>query len=299
MTQVCFSRIERFQSRTYMMATGEEQSVASRVNEALSRACAIKGTDSHGGSYDSIDEMWLAQGVLSTGPNEHWYERAAEYYEDNCDANEDGVLGGFSSISGIDLIGSKRFLEALKRERPTLDWDGAVGCECGAGIGRVSKGLLCPLGLKRCDLIESSPRLLGEAPDYIGAPYADLCRYFCTGLQQWQPKQDTYSIIWVQWVLCYLTDSDIVSFLNRCGKSLTEAGIIVLKENTCQDETFVVDNDDASVTRSLPYWLKLVEEAGLSVVKQELQTDFPDEIFEVPILALENNKETKSNPSND
>ena len=82
---------------------------------------------------------------------------------------------------------------------------------------------------------------------------------------------------------------DHVKFLKRFAEGLLEdgKGVIILKENTCGEETFVVDSEDASVCRSLPYWLKLVEAAGLRVILQHMQDDFPDDIFPVPMLALE------------
>jgi protein N-terminal methyltransferase len=99
--------------------------------------------------------------------------------------------------------------------------------------------------------------------------------------------------------LCYLTDEDLVTFLKRCGDGLLEdgqQGVIILKENTCDEKenTFVLDNDDASVTRSLPYWLALIELAGLKVIKQDMQHNFPDELFPVPMLALQVDR-TKTN----
>ena len=265
----------------------DDESLAKKLDRELSRHSTARGSDSEGGEYGSIQEMWLSQGVVQEGRNEDWYERAADYYEENCDATLNGVLGGFAAITEVDLAGSRAFLEKLKTDRPKLVWSDGAGCECGAGIGRVTKGLLLPLGVSRCDLVESSPRLLASAPDYIGDPDAQLCRFYCEGLQNWTPPKDTYTIVWIQWVLCYLTDADIVSFLKRCGEGLKPHGVIVLKENSCQEDNFVLDYHDASVTRSLPYWLQLIEEAGLSVCLQEIQDDFPDELFSVPILALE------------
>jgi protein N-terminal methyltransferase len=255
------------------------------------------GSDSYGQKYSSIEQMWESEGVVAGDLNTNWYERAATYYEDHCDATVDGVLGGFSHISTCDLDFSREFVSTLQHTiRPKLlqatnDAAAVVACECGAGIGRVSKGLLLPLGVSQCDLIESSEKLLAEAPIYIGDELSSRCRFYCRGLQEWTPKENTYSIIWIQWVLCYLVDEDIVAFLTRCKSALTEYGVIVLKENTCEGETFVLDKDDASVTRSLPYWLKLIEKAGLRVVYQERQTNFPDELFPVPMLALEANRD--------
>lgn len=154
------------------------------------------------------------------------------------------------------------------------------------GIGRVSKGLLFPLGFTICDLVEPSQRLLSHAPDYIGQEYASRCRYFCTGLQDFTPQPDKYNIIFIQWVVGYLTDEDLVAFLKRCAVGLRKGGVIVIKDNTCQNVAFVADRDDASVTRSLPYILAIVQLSGLKVVMEKYQEDFPKNIFPVPMLAL-------------
>lgn len=266
----------------------DHQSVSGSVTDALAQSQeVVHGSDSEGRTYATIGEMWKAEGVRAGGTNSTWYGRATDYYEENCPASLDGVLGGFASISNLDLEGSRKFLERIKKDRPLLDWSAGSGCECGAGIGRVTKGLLLPLGVSGCDLVESSSRLLSEAPKYIGEPGANKCRYYCAGLQDWVPPKKTYTVIWIQWVLCYLTDEDCVAFLKRCGGGLVPGGIICLKENTCNDEAFVLDNDDASVTRSVPYLLKLADQAGLRVVAQETQDDFPDEIFPVPMIALD------------
>jgi len=207
----------------------------------------------------------------------------------------DGVLGGFSNLSKRDLEGSTKFIRHLTTTiRPQLklatkenDGQATHACECGAGIGRVSKGLLLPLGISQCDLVESSPRLLKAAPEYLGDEYSARCRYFCQGLQDFEPKEDYYDIIWIQWVVIYLTDEDFISFLKRCAKGLTKNGMIVIKDNTCEDEAFIVDRSDSSVTRSHSYILAIAELAELRVVYQTVQEDFPNSIFPVPIIALE------------
>jgi len=95
------------------------------------------------------------------------------------------------------------------------------------------------------------------------------------------------ALIWIQWTVIYLTDSDFVALLKRCAKALIPGGFIVLKENTCHDETFIVDVEDASITRSISYWRDLIFQAGLRIVRQEWQKDFPNDIFPVPMLALQ------------
>mmetsp|Transcript_21023 Transcript_21023/g.37978 ORF Transcript_21023/g.37978 Transcript_21023/m.37978 type:complete len:315 (-) Transcript_21023:74-1018(-) len=277
------------------------------------------GSDSYGRQYASVEEMWEMEGAYSDP--ESWYGRAADYWEDEdiCPATVNGVLGGFESLSPGDLEASRTFLQELQRMtvpgdvRVNLGGAGTAACECGAGIGRVTKGLLLPLGYARCDLIELSPRLLSEAPAYIGDKDSHKCRYLCQSLQHFEPPPSSYDIIWIQWCIGYLTDQDCIQFLKRCGAALRRPdhptnnnnndenndnnnnndennntrGIICIKDNTCTDETFVLDRDDASITRSLPYLLDLAHKAGLKVLHQQTnQDDFPDDIFPVPMIAL-------------
>ena len=273
----------------------ETQVAPTTYNNTVSQLDGVVGTggtDSHGNKFSSVESMWSAQGIIKGSSSketiqEVWYDKAANWYEENCPPTVDGVLGGFASISDMDLAGSRAFLKALQEQQPSLDWSRGAGCECGAGIGRVTKGLLLDLNVTQVDVVEASERLLCESPEYIGEG-ASKCRFYCKGLQDWSPPTRRYSIIWIQWVLCYLTDDDVVAFLKRCAEGLLEdgKGVIILKENTCGEENFVVDTDDASVCRSLPYWLKLVKAAGLRVVMQHMQDDFPSEIFPVPMLAI-------------
>ena len=225
-----------------------------------------------------------------------WYRCGHRHYEEGVDATVDGMLGGFARITGTDLDGSARFIRDVKRRirpelRLTAEENGGrptVACECGAGIGRVTKGLLLPvLGMTRCDLVETSGKLLSEAPSYLGEDVASRCRFLRSGLQDFEPAADSYDLVWVQWVIGYLRDADLVKFLRRCGDALREGGVLVIKDNVCDDVAFVADRDDASKTRSLPYIRAIADLAGLSVVHEEVQGDFPSEIFPVPMIALE------------
>ena len=88
--------------------------------------------------------------------NHRWYDKASDWYDNNRPATVDRVLGGFGSISEIDLRGSNQFLKELQKKKPSLDWTMGATCECGAGIGRVTKGLLLTLGATQVDVVESS-----------------------------------------------------------------------------------------------------------------------------------------------
>ena len=139
------------------------------------------GSDTEGRYFDSVESMWLEQS-LST-----WYRRSKAYYEDNCPSTVDGVLGNLGWLSKDDIEGSRKFLDQLGIDSVLQD---GLACECGAGIGRVTKGLLLDV-CKRCDVVESSSRLLSAAPDYIGRE-SHRCRFFCSELQDWLPQASKY-----------------------------------------------------------------------------------------------------------
>ena len=280
-----------------------------------------QGEDTDGNRYQSIQAMWESQRVTSPS-SLSWYERAANHYQN--EATLDTVLGGFAPLTDLDLAGSLQFVQTLQSEELQLlanqNLSQAVACEFGAGIGRVSKGLLLPMGFGQVDLVESASHLLAAAPDYIGDEGgADKCRYYCTSLQDWVSSQPgKYTLLWIQWVFCYLTDVDAIKFLEKCRLALVKSGgLIVLKENTVGDynnnkedddgsltvipnrrDDFVLDLEDASVTRSVRYLIHLAKQAGLQVVyMQEAQSDFPQDIFPVPMIALAPDPDTTATKS--
>ena len=274
------------------MTIDNEEELISSLEKSLDVLCGIT---TEGQMFGGIREMWTTElGSVSSSQNKdgraRWYGQAKDYWEDedNCPSTVDGVLGGFASISDLDLNGSRDFLLKLKEKHPLLHIEGGSCCDCGAGIGRITKGLLLPIGFEKCDLVEVSQRLICAAPNFLGDAYAGKCRYLCVGLQDFEPKPEIYDLVWIQWVIGHLTDIDCVKFLERCSNGLKPGGVICIKDNTCSGEdAFVVDKDDSSLTRSLPYLLHLCSRAGLRVISQTFQDDFPDSIYPVPIIALE------------
>lgn len=86
-------------------------------------------------------------------------------------------------------------------------------------------------------------------------------------------------------MLSHLSDKDAVEFLLKSRKHLSPHGVIILKENHCNGG-FVVDKDDFSVTRSVELYKKIFAEAGVEVVKEETQENWPNELFGLRMYAL-------------
>lgn len=163
------------------------------------------GTDSAGREYDSIEELWRNEGYFDENKIPNWYKKSHDYWdnENNAPSTIDGMLGGFSLLTERDLVASRKFVDDLLALRPHVKeriHSNGRAAECGAGIGRLTKGLLLPLGFKSIDLVETSARLLNSAPAYIGHD-ATKCNFICKGLQDFDPDADTYDLIWVQWVV--------------------------------------------------------------------------------------------------
>jgi protein N-terminal methyltransferase len=216
-----------------------------------------------------------------------WYVNATDYWSTipgTCYiltlATVDGVLGGYESISDLDLKSSLDFLSAF--------YPSTVGtsCDCGAGIGRVAKGLLVKL-FDKVDLVESNPAFLKQAQSqYLQDVKDKIGLYIQVGLEDFAPASDRYNLIWCQWVLGHLKDQDLIKFLERCKKSLIDGGMIGIKENVIRVGSSEFDSVDSSVTRSDSLLKEIFKSSGLELVKEETQPGFPRELYPVKMYLL-------------
>ena len=58
-------------------------------------------------------------------------------------------------------------------------------------------------------------------------------------------------------------------------------GLIVLKENICSGESSDFDTSDSSYCRPRDHLVRLIDESGLKILKEEKETRFPSELYEV------------------
>ncbi|XP_056147001.1 N-terminal Xaa-Pro-Lys N-methyltransferase 1 [Lampris incognitus] len=211
-----------------------------------------------------------------------FYSNAEKYWRD-ITPTVDGMLGGYGSISNIDLNGSKAFLQKFIGEG-----EGKAGSscalDCGAGIGRITKRLLLPL-FRTVDLVDVTQEFLDKAKTFLAEDGKRVAKYFCCGLQDFVPEEGRYDVIWIQWVIGHLTDEHLVEFLRRCQSGLRPNGLIVVKDNV-SFEGVVPDVVDSSVCRDMAILRNLVRQAGLRIIHEEQQMNFPKEIYNVHTLAL-------------
>ncbi|XP_035754114.1 N-terminal Xaa-Pro-Lys N-methyltransferase 1 isoform X1 [Egretta garzetta] len=156
--------------------------------------------------------------------------------------------------------------------------------DCGAGIGRITKRLLLPL-FKTVDMVDVTEDFLTKAKSYLGEEGRRVRNYFCCGLQDFSPEPNSYDVIWIQWVIGHLTDNHLSDFLRRCRAGLRPNGIVVIKDNMAQ-EGVIMDDVDSSVCRDLDVVRKIIRRAGLHLLAEERQENFPDEIYHVYTFAM-------------
>eukprot|EP00736_Rhodelphis_marinus_P006869 Rmarinus@m.23485 len=233
------------------------------------------GADSDGNDIASIEKLWEEQ-----LKDKQWYKRGADYWKTQ-DATNDGMLGGYEFISNDDVETSRDFLCEIFNRSPKVKV-GTKALDCGAGIGRVTNEVLHPL-FERTDLLEVVPKFVERAKELVDASRVD--EFMNIGIQDFQVKEGHYDCIYCQWVVCFLPDVDFMDFLEKARKSLKPDGVLVIKENHC-DRGFVLDLDDASVTRSRDYYMALFKHAGMKVVAERVQPKFPEELFTVRMYAV-------------
>uniref|UniRef100_UPI00398EF0F1 N-terminal Xaa-Pro-Lys N-methyltransferase 1 n=1 Tax=Pristiophorus japonicus TaxID=55135 RepID=UPI00398EF0F1 len=216
------------------------------------------------------------------GDEDGFYSKAKKYWK-TIPPTVDGMLGGYGHISSIDINSSKNFLQRFIGEGAGK---AGTGCalDCGAGIGRITKRLLLPL-FKAVDMVDVTEGFLAKAKAHLGEEADRVDNYYCCGLQDFTPQPQRYDVIWIQWVIGHLTDEHLTQFLKRCQKGLRPNGIVCVKDNVSQ-EGVIEDDVDSSVCRDLGALRTIVRLAGLQVLAEERQDNFPDEIYQVYSLAL-------------
>ncbi|KAL2610045.1 hypothetical protein R1flu_028618 [Riccia fluitans] len=269
----------------FLQALGDEkeQKVVSEGGETM------EGLDSEGNTLSTREVMWETY-TGDEKSREEWYTKGVDYWS-AVEASVDGVLGGYGSISGRDIMDSSKFLtDCLKTLKPDWPESSMVALDCGAGVGRVTKNFLMHY-FNEVDLVEPVQQLIEVAQRDLQLDFDSLgtkmrkVNFFNCPLQEYVPPPERYDIIWIQWCIGHLTDVDLIQFFNRAKLGLKPGGFIILKENIAKSG-FVLDKVDFSVTRSDPYFRDLFQQGGVYVYQHRKQTAFPRELFEVHMYCL-------------
>lgn len=248
-------------------------------------AKAITGADTNGNSFKDVDALWQAQLQHSNkdDPEKGWYGKAITYWS-KVPPTMDGVLGGLSHVHVNDVRESRQFIESIGK---SVQRTRAI--DCGAGIGRLTKTLLLPLGFAKVDLMEPLPHMVEQAEKDLAEQKDSIGDFFMCSMQQAKLQPNTYDLILVQWAAIYLTDDDFVSFLEQCAAALRPGGVIFVKENCMAAGVteFLVDCDDSSLTRSDAHYKLIFGRAKVKILKEANQKNWPSTLFPVKMYALQ------------
>jgi protein N-terminal methyltransferase len=161
------------------------------------------------------------------------------------------MLGGFERVTRVDLLGSRTFFAKLRLPRPAAPPYRIA--DCGAGIGRITKGFLTKINADVVvDVVEPVKKFtdqVHEGVDWDEEGRGKIGEIINEGLETWTPEKGRYWVIWNQWCLGHLKDVQFVEYLRRCKEGLVEGGLVVVKENVTTSVEDEFDELDSSVTR--------------------------------------------------
>ncbi|CEF69051.1 Alpha N-terminal protein methyltransferase 1 [Strongyloides ratti] len=215
------------------------------------------------------------------------YQKSENYWS-AINSTVNGMLGGFEKLHGPDVEDSRKLLTNLRSKKLFSQMDRAL--DCGAGIGRVTKYTLMPY-FKTVDMVDVIESFIENSKKYLGSDDERVGNKFICGLQDFVPNEKYYDCIWVQWVTGYLTDEDFIKFFQRCKDGLRDGGCIIVKDNLASGSGVDFDEEDSSWTRPKEYMEKLLTDAGLTIIENKKQLNFPKGMYEVRMFVL---KPTKS-----
>jgi len=215
--------------------------------------------------------------------NKEMYEKSHKYWS-LVKPGVQGMLGGFAHLSATDINSSRDFISFLRKK----DFQSGNDCalDCGSGIGRVTKSLLLPI-FNSVDMVDSIQHFLEQSKVFIGEKnWHKIDRCFAESLNTFKPPLNRYNLIWIQWVIGYLSDLDFIEFLRNCQKSLRVKGCIVVKDNVTVSSERDFDDTDSSVTRNRAQLVEIFTKSGLQIVSERRQLHFPKGMYEVRMFAL-------------
>ncbi|CAG7717109.1 unnamed protein product [Allacma fusca] len=227
-------------------------------------------------------EPGIGKKVPIEGMTENTFYSGGANYWATQEASDNGMLGGLGHLSEIEIQNSEQFLKSVLRLTDPPGTSRVI--DCGAGIGRITKNLLQRY-FKVVDLVDQDPKFIDRAKENL-KDIAQVGELYCSGLQLFTPNPKTYDVIWCQWVLCYMTDDDLIQFLQRCSSALLPNGVMIIKENTTRGNAPDVDESDSSVTRSFNGFLNIFKAANMKVLQYVKQKNFPRDLYPVWIFAV-------------
>ena len=227
------------------------------------------------------------------------------------EASDSGVLGGALITHEPDVAASLAFLRTHLPGKADDAWRrgrGLVALDCGAGVGRVSKNVLAPLGVATVDLVEPQQHMVAEARKNLAADGPAIRHVFLQSLENFTPTE-RYDLIVIQWVLQYISTQEVEQFMGRLraavaapaangdgdgtsdGNKTTRGPrwkkpLVFWKENYSHRGQSFVHSRDGSYTRTDEEHRAIFRRTGWKIRAEAVQTPWPDTYFPVKMYLL-------------
>jgi 2-polyprenyl-3-methyl-5-hydroxy-6-metoxy-1,4-benzoquinol methylase len=166
---------------------------------------------------------------------------------------------GFKELNEEDLINTKSIFTQLS----TKEYKRAL--DVGSGIGRISFNFLYDI-VEQIDLLDINKNFLQVAEEQqnkIGGN--KIKNFYCSEIQKFRFDYN-YDLVFIQWVLEYLNDSQLEIFIKNVYQNLENEGIIIIKENVNLDSNsnFVYPKE-GSLIRNPKVFEKIFFDSGFKI----------------------------------
>lgn len=197
---------------------------------------------------------------------------------------------GFEDIHKEDIKNTNNLLKDyinLENNKSVL--------EIGAGIGRITFNCLFDK-FDYIDILDSNEEFLKKAKEFQELNFGDINtnfnlnnskkikNFYCEFLQNFKFNK-SYDLIFVQWVLEYLSCEEIEEFFKLAKLNLNENGIMIVKENINIEAKNNKDNiiviEEGSLIRPSEFYRNIFNNLNFKILKDEIVQFTRQDIYEV------------------
>ena len=180
-----------------------------------------------------------------------WKDRATDY---------ESIIGLKPENQTIDI---QETLHAFDEVKSRFHIETRRVADCGAGVGRVTKEALVKV-FDTVDIYERSQKLIDAAKDNLSAD-PHMGDFIQTDLNDIDFKH-MYDVVFVNGVLGYFNEVEVVRFLEKVRNSLNPGGVFFLKEQVPTRSAFFFDMRVVEMFRSLEFTTYLFDLAGFELI---------------------------------
>lgn len=168
---------------------------------------------------------------------------------------------GFPASAGKFRFGIEE--QVVEKLIQNLDHNGAaldLGCGMGFWAEKFARSFA------RVDALEGSSSLYTDLEKRCSQQ--SNMRAFLGDALSFQPDQ-RYQLIFLGGLLMYLDENDVVLLLKRLKQYLEPGGIILCRESTVRDQTFILKGEYTAVYRSVKSYASLFQKCDLTLQHKE------------------------------